>query len=755
MFILGISISYLYVRYTKPVFQSDSIIKLNFESEANTLGLVSNTGLQQGLNDISGEIELIKSNIFLSRAVDELNYPVSYFIRGRYLVDERYKNSPFDVSFKIKNQNFLNKEFDVFITNPETFQLSYDQDSKKIISEYEFGEEISNDNFNFLIEKTDFFNEDLFGRYYFIVNSKESLVNYLKKNLIVIPENFNAKTIKIGITDYNKYKARDFVNIVDELYLLSSTEKKNQTISQKIDFLDEQIESTEDKIQGFDKYFENFTIENKTVSLQNDLSKTIGYLHALDSQRFNAQESISAVEIIRSRLNNDEELILNPFFIQKLPQFIREAINSYQELVELRKLKLNSYNENTSVIRRIDNQLGETRGNVLELVDQYLKNLKENLTDLNSRIASLESNFIQLPSMGTEYNKNRKLYQQLEEQMLLLRKSKMELEITKAGTVTDFQLLSPASIPSSPIKPQKFLIIGAGMVASIIMSLLFVAIRYLTHNKITSVRELEKLTSVPIIGSIPHYDKEKLLRTRLVIDNHSKSPISEALRSIRTNMEFMKAQEETHLITITSTVGSEGKTFVAVNLGAIIAFTGQKVCIVDLDMRKPKVHLAFNQEENPNGVSTILIGKSTVKESLQKTDLENMYYIGAGPTPPNPSELILTDAYDNMLMELKKSFDVVLLDTPPVGLVTDGVLAMKKSDLLLYIMKADYSNRVFLRTVRDLQRTNKFRNMAILLNGIKRGSGHYGYGYGYKTDGGYYSDLPEKNLISMIRSLFY
>lgn len=604
-----------------------------------------------------------------------------------------------------------------------------------------------------MIEKTEDFSPNLFGRYFFKINSSEALLSYFENNISVLPENFNAKTIKISLTDFNKYKARDFVNTINNLYVLSSTDTKNQTIKQKIQFLDDQIELTEETIQEFDAYFENFTIENKTVSLQQDLSRAIQFLNTLDSQRFNLQEHFAAVNLIKEKIKKDENLIVNPFIMSRLPQFISAPIHSYQLLLDERLLKLNSYNENTSVIQRIDEQLEATRLNVLELVDQYALNIKDNLRDVNSRRATLESTFIELPSMGTEYNKNRRIYQQHENFLLSLRKSKMDLEITKAGTVADFLILSSASLPANPIRPQKILIMGVGFVAALIFSLIFIATRYLVHNKITGTRELEKLSTVPILGTVPFYKKEKLSLTKLVIDENSKSVISEALRSIRTNMQFIRPSEETGIITITSTIGGEGKTFIAVNLGAIIASSNRKVCVVDLDMRKPKVHLAFGHEESPSGVSTVLIGKTTIEESIKETMVPNMHYLSAGPTPPNPSELMLSDDFDSMLGKLKNEYDLVILDTPPVGLVTDGVLAMKKSDIQLYVVKADFSRRAFIRTIKDLQRTNEFRNLVLLLNGVKQVGG-YGYGYGYGYGKGYYEDYGDKGILSMIRSLF-
>lgn len=740
-FALGIAIPYLYIRYTKPTYQSSAVIKLNFKNEATNLGLVTNSGVQQDLNDISGEIELIKSKLFLGRVANVLDYDVSVFVYGTYLTDERYKNSPIDFEYNIKNFSYYNNPIDIRLSNENNFELSYTKDGKRLEKTYQFGESITNEDFDLKITKSENFNSGMYANYYFIFNSQEAIIEYLEQNIEINPENFNAKTIKISFQDFNRYKARDFVNSISELYLKYTTESKNIALEQKLDFLNNYIRDTEESIKEYETYFENFTIENKTISLENDLSKTIVKLDQLDSQKYNLQIHIDNISKMLANLVRDDDMIINPITASTLPSFILSAIENYQQLKLQKKQKLSAYNENTLSVKRLGSDLAQNRKDLIELVTLYKSGMESRMKDLKARQNALESNFIELPAMGTEYNKVRQQYSLQEKFLMSLLESKMEMEITKAGTVTDSIILSPASIPASPIKPQKMLVFGIGIISAFLMSLFFIGIRYIVNNKITSLRELEKLIDIPVIGTIPFYNKEKLNLTRLVIDKHSKSAISEALRTMRTNMEFIKPAEETRLISITSTISGEGKTFIAVNLGAIISATGQRVCIVDLDMRKPKVHLAFGDESPAKGMSTFLIGKSTLEECILETTVENLFYMGAGPTPPNPSELIMSKRFSQFLTEIKSMFDLIIIDTPPVGLVTDGVLAMKQSDIQLYVIRAEYSNRNFTKTIKDLRKMNQLSQLTIILNGVKTGRHGYGaYGYGYGYGYGYYEE---------------
>ncbi len=754
--ILTNSLAYLYLRYTKPIYESESIIKLEVESEAAILG-ISNPALGTNISGLSGEIELLKSKLFFTRVSNVINYNVAYYYYGRYLTDERYNNSPFEVSFKVLDPSVYDKPIDLEIIDSESYILTYQYAGRENKAQYKFGDAISSGPFNLLIDKTEYYDKDSGpGRYYFVLNSQQSVINYLKSNVSVTPENFNAKTIKISLRDHNKYKARDFIMAIDTLYLFYTKEATNQALNQKIEFLEKLIDQTNDRLEGFEDYFENFTIENRTTSLQNDLNKTISLLESLDSQRFHLKTNLSNIQLIENQLNSEGIPLFNPFVAREMPTVIYSAIEEYSKIIGERELKLSSYNENTLVIQRLDQKLEEIERNLVELVDEYRQVTRENISELDARKARLEGSFVELPSMGTEYNKNKRVYALQEDFLLSLRQSKMELEITEAGTVNKSVILASASLPISPIHPKNLLIHSVGFIMGLMLSLLLVVGKFLLNNRITSLKELDSIVSVPVLGGIPAYQKGKLPHAKLIIDENPKSSVSESLRAIRTNMEFLNGSGQNHVIAVTSTVSGEGKTFVGVNLAGIMAFSKQKVCVVDLDMRKPKIGLAFGQngsekEKEEIGVSTILINKYDYKEGIRKTNLPTLDYIPAGPIPPNPSELLLSKGFENLVNNLKKDYDIVVLDTPPVGLVTDGILAMKSADLQIYVLRSDYSKREYVNTLNDLKKLNKFKNLTVIFNSLGDGMG-YGYGYGKGYSDGYYEDLkPQNKFHSLIK----
>jgi tyrosine-protein kinase Etk/Wzc len=727
VFFLGFTImtAYFYVRYYKPVYQSSSLIKLNFQSEASIL--FSNATAKQE-SEISGEIELLRSRLFFSKVLEAVDLNVSYFKYGRVLDDERFRNSPFVVDYLVKSGSY-NRNIDITLIDENTFELKYAGYSQK----HRYDTDISTPEYNFRIRKTKHWSNDQLGSYYFRINSQEALVNYLQNSVDVRPESFTAKTLRISLTDHNRTKAQLLVNTIDSIYQIYTKDAKNQTIEQKIAFLDAQIDQTEKVLEEFETYFQDFIVRYRSTNLEADMSKTLIRLEALDSTHLNSRLRLAEAQNLRLMVQSEQPLIISAFTASKYPDAIQKLLTSYQTLVNDKALKLSSYSENSYIIQRIDNELKITSDNLLLNLNAYIDNTNKAIVKTRSQIEVLENSLSRLPTLETQYSKNRRVYAQQEGFMMSLLQAKMQLEITKAGTVTDIVVLSSASFPSEPIRPQKMLIYGLGVVGGIFLSIVFVLVTYLLDDKISGIAELERLVSVPVLGVIPQYRREKLTQSKLVINETSRSALSEALRTIRTNMDFISGKDFNGIVSITSTISGEGKSFIGINLGAIIALSGQKVCLVDLDMRKPKIHLAFGQTNSAQGVSTILAGKSKLTDCLAMSEVKNLAYLPAGPTPPNPSELLGSSEFEKMLQELRKSFDMVILDTPPAGLVTDALLVMKKAGLPLYVVRANYSRRGFAKMIENLRRTGQFNNLSVLFNS-HQSKGGYGYGYGYYDD---------------------
>jgi tyrosine-protein kinase Etk/Wzc len=719
--------AYLFVRYTKNLYESSSELKLDVKEDATEFGI--KTAIEdQSLNLISGEIEIIQSRLFLSRVLDSTNLGVSYYSIGRVLNEELYQSIPFFISYDANAKSLYNIPIYVDEDGAGSFTLTIGNEGEEVSGKY--NTPVTVRGVRLKIDKNKNFSKGDEVGYFFIINSRDLLLDYLLTNLTAEPLNFNANTIRISFKGHNPYKAQDILSKIDTLYLQYSNEQKNLANKQKIDWVSNELVTIENRMQDYENYFENFTLQNKSNNLDDDLKKTVASINRIDSQRYLLTKRVNEMDGLLTSLKNEN------FFIsfsqrQSLPLAMARDLESLEQYyLDLEKIKL-SHSEITFAYRQkqkdVDVLKEKTIGQLTELRDAAIKNLE----DANKRKRSLEAEFANIPDKSTQFSKNLRFYKLYEQFYLSLMQSKSQFEIAQAGSIQDFKILSPATFPTFPISPNKMMIAGIGFVLSVILNLFFIGILYLLNNRISGLTEIEKIANVPVLGVVPstRYPTDIGLH---VLD-HPKSMVSESIKTLRTNLDFFKVNSPRKIIAVSSTVSGEGKSFIAMNLGAVMAVSNKRVILLDLDMRKPKVNLPTEIGDKSRGVSTVLIGKDSWKDCLTRTGIANFDYLPSGPHPPNPSELLLNGEFSGLLDDLKKTYDYIILDTPPVGLVTDGIMAMKQADISIYIFRADYSKKTFVYNLQRIMNINKFSNITTVLNALPS-TGEQRYGYGYYED---------------------
>ncbi|MDO1445554.1 polysaccharide biosynthesis tyrosine autokinase [Rhodocytophaga aerolata] len=739
--IISLLCSYIYLRYTKPLYESSSSIKLEVKREANVLGLTGVNTVEDVAANLPGEIELIRSNLIYEEVIKRIDMGISYFAYGNILEEERYKNSPFSVKYELYTGFAYDRVFNVTLLNNQQYELNYQVGEQEISQTYTFGQSVKTADFLFVVDTTQVYSPELQNtKYYFKINSAGALTNYIASNVRVDILNPAASILGISFTDHNIAKARDIVNTIDSVYLTKTLEIKNKANKQKLEFLDEQLRNTEANLEEYESQLESFIVKNKTTDIESDVGKFVTKIEELLNQKTLLNSQLDLLRKLQLLIDTEGDL---ESFIPSIPLLtdpqLAALTTEINQLQQDRSIALSSRTEATFAVQAKNQAIGIARKNISTLIVKNKELVIDNVRQINNKISELENTFALLPSKGTEYTKIKRFKDLYDKYYLMMMDRKAELGIAEAGTVPEFVILSPASTPSKPIAPNKMMIYGSAGAFGLLLSMLLLSLRYILHDSISNQRELERTTQAPILGAIPTYLKEKMDVSRLIINKNPKASISESFRTIRTNMEFLlPSKKKKRIITVTSTVSGEGKTFVSLNLAGVIALSDTKVIILDLDMRKPKIHLAFD-DENFAGISTILIGKHKIQDCIRNTSIRSLDYIAAGPTPPNPSELILRPEFDTLLKELHQFYDVIVIDTPPVGLVTDGILVMKKADLPVYVVRADYSKRYFIKNINKLIKNNNFGRLSIILNAFKHLS-QYGYGYDYSYYQGYDED---------------
>jgi tyrosine-protein kinase Etk/Wzc len=713
--------AYLTLRWTKDKFKSESEIKLDTKSTATDLGITTLIQDQDNIDQLSGEIEQIRSQVFLQHVIDSLDLGVSYYSVGKVLDDEMYRRSPFLVSTEGSITlydrpvylKFTAAGFIVSFNTSESakagnFDVPFDfHGTRLIISQNPQGVK-NNDN-----------------AYYFTIHSNAWLHRFISKNLMVEPVNFSAKTIRISFVDHNALKASTIVNTIDSLYLQYSNDQKNLASTQKIQWLNHELNDIERKMGGYETYFEDFTIQNKSSDLSADLKIIINRINKIDSQRYwlsRHQQDLNT--IIESMSQNKFKPSRQA--LSFLPDYVVKRFDVLTEKnIALDKVAL-THSESTFTFQQKQQEITALKDQVFNDLLDLRKALANRERELETQKKNLEKTFVSIPDKNTQLSKNQRYYKLYEQFYLSLMQSKAEFEIAQAGSTPDFRILSPATVPSVPISPKRPAILAVGFVAGLAICFFFLGFTYLLNNKITSVKEIENALDIPVLGMLPANPQAGKIPFYIV--EHPKSRLSEAVRNLRSNLDFVTAAQKRKVLSISSTISGEGKSFLAQNLATVLALTKKKVILLDLDLRKPKKSLPFEAKQKDKGISTILIQKDNWRDCVAATHVDGLHYLPNGPLPPNPAELLMNGEFESLLNELKEHYDFIVMDTPPAGLVTDGVMALKRSDLSIYVFRCNYSRKENLATLNRLIQINKLTNIAVVFNDFIPPKDN-GYGY--------------------------
>ncbi len=727
--------AYLTLRWTKDVYESSSELKLEIKQDATALG-IKQIVEDQNRNIIAGEIEQMKSKLFFSRVIDSLDLWVSYYSIGNVLEFEMYRRSPFMVDYSFNDSRYMNQSIFFDFIEGNKYQIKIGEEGD--LNEALLGESISLPGGTIRIQLSPRSKPDFSNHFFFVINSRERLFDFLGQNLKIDPINFDANTIRVSFRDYNALKVYSIVNKIDSVYLQYSNEQKNMANKQKIEWLNNELGQVELKMENFENYFEDFILKNKSSSADADLRKTIFIINQIDSQRFVLNKKLSDInalmdDLAAGRLSNS--MMPKSF----LPPYINTRIEEFQRItMDQNRLTL-SYKDNTYAYQQKEQEVKNLKDALFSQLTEIKKNWMSSMVELNQKKVKMEKDFVTMPDKSTQYSKNQRFYKLYEEFYLTMMQAKAEFEIANAGSTPDFKILSSATLPSEPVAPNRYIILGIGLVAGLVFNFFFIGIIYLANNKIIGLHEIERATHAPVLGVIPEMRNNSV--TPFYIIENPRSIVSEAIRTLRTNLDFFTANVSMKVIVISSTVSGEGKSFLARNLGGILAMSKKRVILLDLDMRKAKDNSNGHVGNSLKGISTILINRNTLEESITKTSIEGLDFIPSGPHPPNPSELLLNGEFENLLKQLRDKYDYIVIDTPPVGLVTDGIMAMKKADLSIYVVRANYSKKDFLKNLERAISINKLSNVAVVLNALPSTGKTYGY---------YQEDKAKKNWVKQI-----
>ena len=754
--LIAVAGAWIYLRYTPPVFQTSAVIQMEGQFQATRI--LPTAAIYE--EDIARQLELMRSDVFLQRALSRLPLNVSYFSKGRVLNHELYRNSPFTVDVIVKDPSIYGIPIYLDFLSQENIIISFThrgQPKKYEIhvngpnSLPEMDIIINIHNFRMISEEQSLFSRNHF---FFVLNNPETIASVYSRDIKISVLNPAAKTIQISFQGTNAAKASDIVNIIAEEFGMYDLEKKTESANNILAFIDQQLGMLGSTLTAAEIELEEFRKEHGIDDV------TITPLPMLQSRIADFENQIVMLQLEKSIFSEiekslhfeDESDIFRLIAILSGSEFrgnISGMLRTLQDQLLERERLLYEVTAESRQIEALNYQIEIQKRILAESISSLKINLQNRINELRGKITDYEQYFsnqtgqyslVEYSMLQRVYSINERFYNQLVEK-------KAEYSISKAGYVSESVILERSRTPGRPISPIPRMVYVSSLLAAVVLGLGVFFVKYIFYNEIPSLHDLLKYTNAPVIGVLPRY-KSEIPPNQLLVLKKPKSLIAEALRAIRTNLQFIDNTPGSKLVAVTSTISGEGKTFFAMNLAGILAFSDKKVVVIDLDMRMPKIHKGFNVE-NVKGVSTILSKIDEIEDCIQNSKVKNLDFITAGPPPPNPSELILKAEMDELIQYLKSKYDYVIVDNPPVGIVTDGMKSILMADYPVYILKANYSKRMFIQNINRLMTENKVSRLAVVLNAVDREYSSYGYdkgysyGYFYGKHGeelGYYDD---------------
>jgi capsular exopolysaccharide synthesis family protein len=743
--ILSMFLGLTYLYFKPNVYSSYAIIKVKPHMKNKSKDLINNTIISKS-KDVTEEITLLKTFNINQKVLKEINFKVQYFIDKEYKKIEIYNDIPINIrNIKILNNKIIGKRL-TLTPQKEGFKLQYINSYSKQLQNkifdtklfslddhtiFPYGEKITHKYFTLKIDKKRAINKPI----HFVINGgiREIFENIIKKNLKVSQLEKDTSLIKISYQDAIPKRAKLYVNALIENFIEHSIANKNSQNSKTLKFILQELNSIKKELKESEQQLETYQ-ESKSIvkpSVQGSLfiKKLSNIEIELSENNLKKRLIVNLINFVENNYNlNSIAPSLSKLGDQSTLQLITKLQDYQLKEEELSLEYTNAHPKLKSLRRQIENIRNKIKFNLKSLntsIEYQNSSLIGRKNTYENELKTLPSQERHLVNIKRNYEVKSKMYEYLLEK-------EAENKIIQFSTFSDYQIIDHAYNSNKPNKNKSLLTLLVSSLIGFSFAFILALLRNNFNKHIRNQEDIEKLTSLPIYGTIPFCKQKKY---SLKVHTQERSPFTESFRTLRTNLQFMKKSEKSATtILITSTIAGEGKSTVSANLATIFEKAKYKTLLINLDIRKPTLHHFFSINYN-QGISTYLNSNNcNVNEIIFSTEFANLDIISSGPIVADPSELILSKRLPLLLKELKSMYEYIIIDTAPIGIVTDTKTIMQYSDLNLIILREDYAQKDFISTIEQMIEKHQFKNIGLLLNASKAKDGEYGYGYGYEYE---------------------
>ena len=749
--------AWVYLHMSTPVYNISATVLIKDDKKGGSAGMLSGLeslgldGMVSSSQNIDNEIEVLRSKTIVKEVVEDLGLYISYTDKDEFPSRNMYKTSPVQVSLTPQEADLLEKPMTVEMTLQP--QGSIDVNVKIGDDEYQKHFEklpavfpTDKGTLAFFLtpdsvlsskrtseETTD--SEKTTRNITATINKPLAVAKAYCKNMTIEPTSKTTSVAVISLKNSNVQRGKDFINKLLEMYNINTNNDKNEVAQKTAEFINERISIISKELGSTEKDLESFKRGAGITDLTSDAQIALTGSAEYEKKRVENQTQINLLQDLQRYMQNEGYEVL-PSNIGLQDVNLAAAINRYNDVLVERKRLLRTSTENNPTIINLDTSISAMKENVQVSLDRVLRGLFITKADLDREASRYSRRISEAPGQEREFVSIARQQEIKAGLYLMLLQKREENAITLAATANNAKIIDEAIADDAPVSPRSkityliALILGVGIPVGVIYLL------ELTKFKIEGRADVEKLTSAPIVGDIPLTDEKQ---GAIAVFENQNNLMSETFRNVRTNLQFMLGNGK-KVILVTSTVSGEGKSFISGNLAISLSLLGKKVVIVGLDIRKPGLNKVFNISKKEQGITQYLANpEKNLMDLVQLSDVsKNLYILPGGTVPPNPTELLARDGLDKAIETLKKNFEYVILDTAPVGMVTDTLLIGRVADLSVYVCRADYTRKNEYTLINELIDGNKLPNLCTVINGLDLKKRKYGYYYGYGKYGKYY-----------------
>jgi capsular exopolysaccharide synthesis family protein len=738
LILLSLAGAWIYIRYKLPVYQTTAALLIKDDKNNNN---GSNTDLMDALDifgskkNVENEVEVLQSKTLMQEVVKNLHLYAPITVEGRVLNSNAYAISPVVVEAKesdsIEDVQKIPFTYDKVLEqikmNKEAYPLN-----QWIKTSYGILRFLKNKNYKSTAEA---------GRandFYFSLNSVKRAANEILNQMQITPSSKQSTVIDLSIEGTVPKRGEDILNELLKVYNRAAILDKNVLAANTLKFVQDRLNYVVNELDSVENKLQNYKAQNKITDISAQGQIYLENVAANDQKISDINVQLAILDQVEKYVNNKGDLGgVVPSTLGVADPALTDLLQKLSDLeLQYTQTKKIVPENNPAVIALVDG-IDKLKPGIIENIQSQRKNLVAAKNDLTVNSTSYSSMLKTIPE------KERELLSISRQQAIknniytFLLQKREETALSYASAVADSRVIDKAQSSDIPISPKKKLIYLAAIMTALVLGFIIIYIKEILTRTVQQRADIEKNTDIPFLGEVV-YDRSK---SPIVISEGKRSFIAEQFRLLRTSLSYLGINEAHKKILITSSIAGEGKSFIAINLGISLSLMGKKVILIELDLRKPKLSEQFNISRQV-GISNYLINKMQIDEIIKGTHVKNLYLIPSGPIPPNPSELISNNKLTELLKHIETLFDYIIIDTAPVGPVTDALILSPICDVTLFVVRHDYTPKAFLKKLQLQYKNNTLKNPAIIYNGIKaKGIGGYGYRYGYGYGYGYTEDV--------------